>query len=110
MTEKSVPVCKTVCFNADKIDLLRRRLPDAKVFHRHALRHKAQGHPVRQAILHLLAKEECCVCDLANILELPVSTVSQHLQKLASADLLVSRQQGKLVFYALAEELIPSEV
>lgn len=104
MVEKSIPVCKTVCFNADKIALLRRQLPDAKSLKSRANQHKTLGHPVRQAILHILGNEECCVCDLANILELPVSTVSQHLRLLASAELLVSRQQGKLVFYALADE------
>ena len=110
MDKKSIPICRTVCFNADKIELLRRQLPDVKVLKGRAHRHKAQGHPVRQAILHILGKGGCCVCDLANILELPVSTVSQHLHKLASAELLISRQQGKLVFYALAEELIPTQV
>lgn len=107
MPEKSIPICKTVCFNADKIAWLRRQLPDAKVLAFRASRYKTLGHPARQAILSILGKEECCVCDLANILELPVSTVSQHLRMLASAGLLVSRQQGKLVFYTLDEESAP---
>ncbi len=110
MTEKNIPVCNAVCFNAEKIDWLRRQLPDPKVLKVRALRHKTMGHPARQAILHILGKEECCVCDLANILGLPVSTVSQHLRMLATADLLVSRQQGKLVFYALADQPVPTSI
>ena len=107
MSEKILPVCNAVCFNAEKIAWLRRQLPDQKILKARALRHKTMGHPVRQAILHILGNEECCVCDLANILGLPVSTVSQHLRMLATAELLVSRQQGKLVFYALAEQPAP---
>ena len=69
-----------------------------------ARHHKALGHPARLAILHILSLGECCVCDVAEVLEKPVSTVSQHLKTLMSEDLLDYRQEGKLIFYSLTEE------
>ena len=57
------------------------------------------------ALLSLLALEDCCVCDLAHALQLPTSTVSQHLSRLRAAGLLRSRQEGKYVIYSLAQPL-----
>jgi len=62
------------------------------------------GHPARQAILHILSIDECCVCDVAEILRKPVSTVSQHLRTLVVEGILDYRQEGKLVFYSLAPD------
>ena len=88
------------CFNESKVRRLARTLPPMRELERAADRHKAMGHPVRLAILDLLSRQECCVCDLAQILGKPVSTVSQHLQTLKSVGLLEARQEGKLVFYS----------
>ena len=96
-------VCKVVCFNERKIEGLRRHVPDQADLQKKADRWKAMGHPGRIAVLHILAIEECCVCDLANVLEHPVSTISQHLQTLKAAGLVRSRQEGKLVFYSLVD-------
>jgi len=97
-------VCRVVCFNEEKVRALEARLPAAGELEAAARRHKALGHPGRMAILHVLAMEECCVCDLANVLRQPVSTVSQNLRILRAAGLVRSRQEGKLVFCSLAPE------
>ena len=101
MDTGSLPRCRSVCFNAEKIGTLRKQMTPLNSLKEEAGRHKALGHPARLAIVHLLELQTCCVCDLANILDMPVSTVSQHLRVLATAGLLESRQQGKLVFYSL---------
>ena len=93
--------CTVVCFNEDKIADLRKQLPSEKDLRESARRHKVLGHPARQAILHTLSIDECCVCDIAQVLGKPVSTVSQHLRTLVSEGLLDYRQEGKLVFYSL---------
>ncbi len=100
MAARDVPTCGVVCLNTEKVSLLKKQVPSRGALEKIAGRHKALGHPTRQAILRVLAAEECCVCDLANVLELPVSTVSQHLRTLRSVGLLSSRQEGKLVFYS----------
>ena len=96
--------CTVVCFNEEKIEVLRGSLPGEGELREAANRHKALGHPTRQAILHILGVEACCVCDLAAVLNKPVSTVSQHLRLLWMAGCLEMRQQGKLVFYSPARE------
>jgi DNA-binding transcriptional ArsR family regulator len=93
-----------VCFNEDKIAALRKQLPSEKALRETARRHKVLGHPARQAILHMLRIDACCVCDIAQVLDKPVSTVSQHLRTLVSEGLLDYRQEGKLVFYSLSRD------
>lgn len=95
--------CTVVCFNDKKIAALKKQLPAEKDLKESARRHKVLGHPARQAILHILSIDECCVCDVAAILGKPVSTVSQHLRTLVSEDFLDCRQEGKLVFYSLPQ-------
>ncbi len=100
--------CGVVCFNSAKIQKLQKRLPDLEELGYEADFYKAMGHPVRLAILSVVEMEECCVCDLANILVQPVSTISQHLRTLKIAGILKSRKEGKLIFYSLKEPKIIS--
>ena len=89
-----------MCFNTAKIRALRAALPPKATLAASAARYKALAHPARLAVLEVLGVESCCVCDLANVLGLPVSTLSQHLKTLRKAGLVSSRQEGKLVFYS----------
>jgi len=107
MGKRRLTTCKVVCFNEKKISALKEKLPSKSKLESAARSYKVLGHPARQAILHILSIDECCVCDLANILEKPVSTISQHLRLLMSAGFLRSRQDGKLVFYSLEAEMLP---
>lgn len=93
-----------VCFNERKIASLRASVPASSTLAAATTRYKALAHPVRLAILAVLRVESCCVCDLANVLDVPVSTLSQHLKALRQAGLVASRQEGKLVFYSLMED------
>ena len=97
--------CKVVCFNKKKISGLKKKLPSKSKLESAARRYKLLGHPAPQAILHVLSIDECCACDLANILSKPVSTVSQHLRMLMSAGFLRSQQEKKLVFYSLEPQI-----
>lgn len=92
-------ICDVVCIDKDKISQVRSRLSKPEKMQKEASLHKILGHSVRLTILEVLDQEECCVCDLASILNKPVSTVSQHLKLLKQAGFLTSRQEGKLVFY-----------
>ncbi|MDY5969020.1 MAG: metalloregulator ArsR/SmtB family transcription factor [Bacteroidales bacterium] len=50
---------------------------------------KALGHPIRIAILQLLAKQQCCYHgDMSEILPVAKSTLSQHLKELKEAGLI----------------------
>ena len=50
---------------------------------------KAMGHPVRVAILQMLAKQTCCYHgDMSELLPVAKSTLSQHLSELKEAGLI----------------------
>lgn len=63
------------------------------------------GNEVRLRILYLLEEEnELCVCDLADILEMTIPAVSQHLRKLKDANVIKPRRAGQTIFYSLRDE------
>jgi ArsR family transcriptional regulator, arsenate/arsenite/antimonite-responsive transcriptional repressor len=63
---------------------------------------KAVGHPVRAAIVRLLAAQETCQYgDLSDRLPLAKSTVSQHLKILREAGLVVVETDGTRVCYCI---------
>ena len=56
---------------------------------------KALGHPIRVAILQMLAKQTCCYHgDMSEILPIAKSTLSQHLNELKESGLI----QGTITF------------
>ena len=63
------------------------------------------GNPVRLKILYLLNQEgRLCVCDLSDILEMNISAISQHLRKLKDRDLIYSRKEAQIIFYAITTD------
>ena len=46
---------------------------------------------------------ECCVCDLAEILGVTQSAVSQHLAKFKAYGLVAARRDNQTLFYRLAD-------
>lgn len=63
----------------------------------------------RLKIIHLLGETgELCVCDLATVLEMTPAAVSQHLSRLRSGRMVVSRRDGMTIYYRLADTEDPS--
>jgi ArsR family transcriptional regulator len=62
---------------------------------------KALAHPVRLFMIEQLSKKSHCVCELTEMVELDVSTVSKHLSILKNAGLVNVEKKGKQVFYSL---------
>jgi DNA-binding transcriptional ArsR family regulator len=65
------------------------------------------GNEVRLQMLFLLADEQLCVCDLADVLQMTISAVSQHLRKLKDGGIVTARKVGQTVFYTLNAEHLP---
>ena len=66
---------------------------------------KVLAHPVRLCIVRgLLSNEECNVSHIQNCLEMPQSTISQHLAKLRSAGIIEGRRSGLEVFYRVIND------
>ena len=58
----------------------------------------------RLKILFLLERlEELCVCDLAEMLGVSVSAVSQHLAKLRAYGLATTRRDAQTIYYRLSD-------
>lgn len=65
---------------------------------------KALAHPVRLRILALLRDGELCVCEVAEVLGMAPSTVSEHLTDLRRTGLVREWKVGRWVHVALAEQ------
>ena len=57
-----------------------------------------------QIICLLSAKWELCVCDIIESIQLKQNLVSHHLNVLKDIWLLISRREGKRIYYSLEKE------
>lgn len=64
---------------------------------------QALGDKTRWRIVRLVMDEALCVCELADILEMPQSTVSSHVQILRKAGLLEGEKCGKWTYFRIEE-------
>jgi len=62
---------------------------------------KALADETRQKILEMLLEGEKCVSDIVDAFDMSQPTISHHLSVLKQFDLVVSRKEGKQVFYAI---------
>ena len=68
---------------------------------------KVLAHPVRLCIINgLLGGGECNVSHMQDCLGIPQSTLSQHLQKLRLAKLIVGKRNGLEINYSVCDERI----
>lgn len=67
---------------------------------------KVLGDETRTKILFLLAQQELCVCDLAEVLEMSLPAISHHLRLLRALRLVKYRREGKMAYYSLDDEHI----
>lgn len=79
------------------------KMPDAELLTRMADLLKMFGEPTRVRILFELLDHERCVGEIAEHLEMTVSSISHQLRVLKQARLVKSRRDGKTIFYSLAD-------
>ncbi|HCO68218.1 MAG TPA: transcriptional regulator [Dysgonomonas sp.] len=66
---------------------------------------KALGHPIRIAILEMLANQSCCYHgDMSEVLPIAKSTLSQHLNELKDAGLIQGTIKLPTVKYCINNE------
>src|SRR3712207_8981817 len=72
---------------------------------------KVLAHPVRLCIVNgLLNKGKCNVSKIQECLQIPQSTVSQHLQKLKAAGIIAGQRNGLEVSYIVSNERVKEVV
>ena len=62
----------------------------------------------RMKILFALATTELCVCDIASVVGISESAISQHLRVLKSLRWVKGRREGRMVYYSLADQHVRS--
>ena len=68
---------------------------------------KALAHPVRLCIVRGLAQSDGCnVTYMQNCLDIPQSTISQHIAKLRSAKIIEGDRNGLEITYHLKDERV----
>ncbi|MDK2800193.1 MAG: hypothetical protein PWP27_285 [Clostridiales bacterium] len=65
---------------------------------------KAIAHPVRLCIVRGLIDNQCNVTKMQECLNLPQSTVSQHLTKLKAAGIIEGKRNGLEICYKVVNE------
>ena len=69
-----------------------------------AARLSIAGNPTRLRIAWLLAEmKEICVCDIADILGVTMSAVSQHLAKFKAYGMVKTRRDAQTLYYSLSD-------
>lgn len=63
------------------------------------------GNPHRlRILLYLTEGEELCVCDFAELLDLNMTTVSAHLNKMKLQGILKTRRDAQMIYYSIADK------
>ena len=69
------------------------------------------GNEQRLRILYLLhAHKEMCVCDLAEVLQITDSAVSQHLRKMKDRNIVRNRRSGQTIYYSIVPTLFTTSL
>ncbi|MCH7667278.1 MAG: winged helix-turn-helix transcriptional regulator [Acidobacteria bacterium] len=99
----STGLCQASICTEDEVAVIQSELDKASPWMRPTIRWvEAIKDPTRFKLVYLLYQhDQLCVCDLANILGVTSSAVSQHLRKLKDMDLVTAFRQKQTMFYAL---------
>jgi len=102
-------LCVGPTFSKAEFALIKRNLAGQKGLTTLAGLLRAAGNLQRLKMLYLLhAHKEMCVCDLAAVLELTDSAVSQHLRKLKDTNIVKNRRDGQTIYYSLVPNVFSS--
>lgn len=94
--------CSTRLVDPDRVASVKDRLVDPEEAGRLAELFKLLGDPNRCRILYaLLEAGELCVCDLAETVEVPETSVSHALRLLRTAGVVRNRRDGRMIYYSL---------
>jgi len=88
--------------HGQQIEALSAQLPETGEFQAAADLFRLLGDGSRIRVFWLLCHGEECVINLSAMMEMSSPAVSHHLRQLKSAGLIVSRREGKEVYYKAA--------
>lgn len=96
--------CVTKLVDAERVASVRQRLVAFDDARQLSEQFKLLGDPTRVRLLYALREAgELCVCDLAEVVGAPESSVSHALRLLRTAGVVRNRRDGRMIFYSLAD-------
>lgn len=94
--------CPTRLVDPERVSAVRERLVATDEAQRLADQFKLLADPTRTRLLYaLLEAGELCVCDLAETIGVPESSVSHALRLLRTAGIVRNRRAGRVIYYSL---------
>ncbi|TDX53306.1 ArsR/SmtB family transcription factor [Orenia marismortui] len=94
-------VCQEYCPHKKVIMTLKKKELSEDIIELLAATFKVLGDPTRIKIIHALANQELCVCDISELLNISQSAISHQLRKLRDLNLVKYRKEGRIVYYSL---------
>lgn len=89
--------------HGQKFEQMREQIPGPKAFQIVADLFKQMGDLSRVRIFWLLCHCEECVINISSLMEMSSPAVSHHLKQLKMTGLIISRRDGKEVYYKAAD-------
>ena len=80
--------------------------PSPKKLENNATLLKSLADPIRLKMIYLLKNGELCVCEILEAMDKSQSTISHHLNMMKKENILLTRKEGKWIYYRLADENI----
>ncbi|MDP2720265.1 MAG: metalloregulator ArsR/SmtB family transcription factor [Dehalococcoidia bacterium] len=78
-----------------------------QIYYYHAEMCKVFSHPKRLELINILRDGEMSVGEMARKLGLSMGNLSQHLAMMRERHILISRKEGNIVFYRIANPRLP---
>ena len=101
ISTEAADACEVKQVDVGRVAVVRTRIDPAEAA-RLAELFRLLGDPTRARILFaLLEAGELCVCDIAEAVETPESTVSHALRLLRTAGIVRNRRAGRMIHYSL---------
>jgi len=106
MTTKSVDKCGIWAIDRERVTETKKRLPSDETFTMLSETFGALADSNRAKILYALENQELCVCDIACVVGISDSAISQHLRILRTLRLVKQRKTGRMMYYSLSDQHI----
>ena len=98
---ENINICDCNIIHKDVVNKALKSKPEREELERLSEVFKLLGDITRTQILWVLDKNEMCVCDIANVLNMTKSSISHQLAILRNAGIVNFRREGKEVYYRL---------
>jgi len=100
--------CPETGIDEELVKKVKETMLDDEVYDKLANIFKIMGDKTRTKILFALSEADLCVCDIATVINMSVSSVSHHLRYLRALELVKFKKEGKMVYYSIIDKHVSS--